>query len=566
LAVLLTDPNSSWLGLVHALKSFGVPFRVTTDVSEALQHKVVLVYPIISGWSLSGPDLKAIAAFPRRGGHLIGVNVLGGGLNEVFGFAEARESRSRFLMKFDPAASPLLSEFTHEMERTISLGNPQKYGEIIGTLGYSGPREEPIAVYDDGSAAITWRSYGDGSAYAIGFDIGDFFFRAHHARHYSAHRSYVNAFEPTGDVVARLIRNIYLQGNPDAVLVGTVPEGRRLSVMFTYDVDADSSYELMVAYAELLRAAGIRGTFNIQTKYVRDFNDAIRFDAAAVQHLHSLARLGMEISSHTVAHSNQFSTFPVGRGDESYPDYRPVVLDRRMTRSGTILGELRVSKYLLENLGATGPVVSFRPGYLAYPNQLPQALAATGYRFSSSMTANKALTHLPFQLNYDREARQEIDVFEIPVTVEDEKPPEMGSRVDEAVALAREISRYGGSFVVLTHPNMLGHKLEFHKTFIAAVQDWAWFGSISDFGNWWAARNAVTVDSHCLQAVCNITVDAPQPIRGLPLRFPQDCEYQENPHSDVAVRPTDGGIVLGRIDGKLTLRCARPWNAADAGP
>jgi len=241
LAVPLTDPDSSWLGLAHALKSFGVPFRVTTDVSEALRHKVVLVYPTVSGRVLSGPELKAIAAYPRRGGHLIGVNVLGGGLNEVFGFAEATESRSRFLMKFDPTTSPVLSEFSHEMEQTISLGNPRKHGEIVGTLGYSRPHEEPLAVYEDGSAAITWRSYGDGRAYAFGFDIGDFFFRAHSARHYAAHRSYVNAFEPTADVVARLIRNIYLQGNPDAVLLGTVPEGRRLSVMFTYDIDTDSS-------------------------------------------------------------------------------------------------------------------------------------------------------------------------------------------------------------------------------------------------------------------------------------------------------------------------------------
>ncbi|HPV82360.1 MAG TPA: hypothetical protein PK866_04510, partial [Nitrospira sp.] len=27
LAILLTDPNSSWLGLAHGLKSIGIPFR-----------------------------------------------------------------------------------------------------------------------------------------------------------------------------------------------------------------------------------------------------------------------------------------------------------------------------------------------------------------------------------------------------------------------------------------------------------------------------------------------------------------------------------------------------------
>jgi peptidoglycan/xylan/chitin deacetylase (PgdA/CDA1 family) len=566
LAVLLTDPDSAWLGLAHALKSFGVPFRITTDVSEALQHKVVLVYPTISGRVLAGPDLKAIAAHPRGGGHLIGINVLGGGLNEVFGFAEARESRRRFRMSFDTARSPLLSEFTHEREQSIPLGDPQAHDETVGTLGFSEPREAPLAVYEDGSAAITWRAFGDGRAYAFGFDIGDFFFRAHHARHFAAHRSYVNAFEPAADVVARLIRNIYLQGNPDAVLLGTVPEGRRLSVMFTYDVDAEPSYEFMVAYGELLHAAGIRGTFFIQTKYLRDFNDVILLDAAAVRNVQALARLGMEIARHTVSHSRQFASFPLGQGDESYPDYRPVVFDLELTRSGTILGELRVSKFLLENLAATEPLVSFRPGYLAYPDRLPQTLAATGYRFSSSMTANKALTHLPFQLNYDSEALQEVDVFEIPATVEDEKPPEMGSRVDEAVALAREIGRYGGSFVVLTHPDMLGHKLEFHKAFIAAVRDWAWFGSVSDFGDWWAARDAVELDSRCEQAICTIDLHAPQAIQGLPLRLPRDCDYQPSPRTDLVVTPDKGGIVLGRLQGKMTLRCARPWNAAESAP
>src|SRR3990167_9349358 len=48
LAILLTDPDSSWLGLAHGLKSIGVPFRITRDVREALTHQVVLVYPMIS--------------------------------------------------------------------------------------------------------------------------------------------------------------------------------------------------------------------------------------------------------------------------------------------------------------------------------------------------------------------------------------------------------------------------------------------------------------------------------------------------------------------------------------
>ncbi len=32
LAIFLTDKNSAWLGLVHGLKTIGVPFRITTNI------------------------------------------------------------------------------------------------------------------------------------------------------------------------------------------------------------------------------------------------------------------------------------------------------------------------------------------------------------------------------------------------------------------------------------------------------------------------------------------------------------------------------------------------------
>ena len=79
LASLLTDPDSAWLGLAHGLKSIGVPFLITHNVQEAIRHQTILVYPTISGKVLSPEALRALAAFPRSGGTLIGVQVRGGG-------------------------------------------------------------------------------------------------------------------------------------------------------------------------------------------------------------------------------------------------------------------------------------------------------------------------------------------------------------------------------------------------------------------------------------------------------------------------------------------------------
>ena len=92
LAVLLTDRDSSWLGLVHGLKSFGSPFTLTEDYQEALKHRVVMVYPVLSGKVMTLEALSALAAFPAKGGTLIATNVLGGCLNELFGFSQAVSS------------------------------------------------------------------------------------------------------------------------------------------------------------------------------------------------------------------------------------------------------------------------------------------------------------------------------------------------------------------------------------------------------------------------------------------------------------------------------------------
>src|SRR5262249_32637616 len=138
-----------------------------------------------------------------------------------------------------------------------------------------------------------------------------------------------------------------------------------------------------VEYARIEQGYGLAGTYFIQTKYVRDWNDDIFFNRAGVEYLKQLRQLGMELGSHSVSHSAMFSRFPLGTGDERYPAYRPFVKERFVTVNGTVLGELRVSRFLLDSLLPGQRTVSFRPGHLQYPFSLPEALAATGYRFSS---------------------------------------------------------------------------------------------------------------------------------------------------------------------------------------
>ena len=550
LAILLTDPDSSWLGLAHGLKSIGIPFRMTRNVHEALAHKVVLVYPMISGKVLKPEELQALAEFPKTGGTLIGVQVLGGGLNHVFGFRDAVASRQRYDMTL-ATADPLLADLTDPREQRLRVGIRDKGIEVMGTYGYT-DASAPLARFDDGTAAVTQVAHGPGRAYAIGVDLGFLLLKGYNNRGEELVKTFDNEFDPTLDVWLRLIKAMYRTAQEEAVTLGTVPFGKSLSVMMTHDVDFTQSIKHAVEYAEYEKRQGVVGTYFIQVKYIRDYNDDIFFNDEGVRYVKQLADLGMELGSHTIAHSRVFNQFPMGSGRESYPSYAPFVKDRTTAYNVSILGELRVSKFLIDHFSGQS-IVSFRPGELSNPFGLPQALLATGYRYSSTATANNSLTHLPYQLNYDRLTDSEVEIFEFPVTIEDEALPKMGDRLPQALEVAKRISRYGGSVVVLIHPNVLDHKLAFEKGFVEGVRTYAWFGSVGEFGRWWAARNRVEVDVVRDADAMRVTLNVPVSLAGLTLEVPPGWEVARsgNPLRGVAQHGTM--VTFPQLQGTYTV-------------
>lgn len=554
LAILLTDPDSSWLGLAHGLKSIGIPFRITRDVHEALSHRVVLVYPMISGKVLTPEALQALATFPKRGGTLIGVQVLGGGLNQVFGFRDAIASRQRYDMRL-AASDPLLAELTDPRERQLRIGIRDKGLDVMGTYGYT-ESTIPLALFDDGTAAITQKTYGRGRAYAIGLDLGFLLLKGYNNRGEELVQTYDNQFDPTLDVWLRLLKSLYRATEERAVTLGTVPFGKSLSVMLTHDVDFTQSIRNAVDYAEYENSQGLVGTYFIQVKYIRDYNDDIFFNDEGVRYLKRLAELGMELGSHTIAHSKVFNRFPLGTGLETYPSYAPFVKDRLTAFNASILGELRVSKFLIDHFSGQS-IVSFRPGELSNPFSLPQALLATGFKYSSTATANNSLTHLPYQLNYDRLTDSEVDIFEFPVTIEDEELPKLGDRLPQALEVARRISRYGGSMVVLIHPNVLDHKLTFEKGFVEGVRPYAWFGSVGEFGRWWAARNQVQIDVVHDAASMRVILTAPQPAAGLTIEVPEGWKLISSVSSPKGIEQRGTVVMFPELQGTQKVQFTR---------
>ncbi len=549
LAILVTDPDSGWLGLAHGLKTIGVPFVLTQDVEQALRHKVVVVYPTISGKVLSQAALQALALHPRKGGTLVGFEILGGGLNEIFGFSEFSASRARATLRFEaPAARAFGLEGKAELE--LPLSGPAGAG---GTYGYTLSSGTALARYPNGEAAIVQRNFGAGNAYAVGVDVGAYIAKAYNGRQ-DLGRNYINAFEPAVDVFLRTLRQIYRAAEPMAVTLETVPDGKRAAVILTHDIDFTRSIENAVAYAEHERAQGVAATYFIQTKYVKDWNDEIFFNARGAALTRQLSALRMEVASHSVSHSRVFSKFTYGDGAEAYPAYVPFVKSKLEAQGGSIQGELRVSRFLLEYAVPGLQVQSFRPGHLEYPFALPQALQANAYRFSSSISSGTALTHLPFQLNYNRENAAETPVFEFPITIEDELARPMTARFDATLTILDQLSRYGGTCVVLIHPDVFDDKFAFLKALIGdAKRRDLWLGSLQDFGRWWAARNQVGLDVALVNGRYVVNAQVPAAAGGLTLRLPAGWQLRSQQLGAGKATQHGDTVRLTDVAGRVTL-------------
>lgn len=551
LALYVRDPSASWLGLLHGLRSAGVPVRVLTDANQALRHRVVLAYPSLTGAN-TPPGLRdALERHVREGGTLIGFSVVGGGLRDVFGFGESEETRG--LRGLELTAANLGFWRAFPAERRVTLADHDE-GDGIPGVRYRQTTHPPLATYDDGGAAITGGPFGRGHAYAVGFDLGHFILRAQGGRFNVPDDAYINSHQPKIDGLLRLLAALYVRGEPDAVLLRTAPHGRDFAALITHDVDYTGSMDNVDAYVRDEVARGIPATYFIQAKYVTDYNDHKFFDITRRAQLQDLAGRGMEIGSHSVAHSDMFREMPLGTGTERYPEYQPFVKTFTSVTGGSILGELRVSKFLLESLsGAT--VTAFRPGHLSLPPALPEALVATGYRYSSSIAAGQARTHLPYRMMHGRSYDASVPVYEFPVTIEDERW-KLGENIDSAIALARAVGRGGGVVNVLIHTDALGGKLAFEQAFHAALRKEAWFGTVSGLGDWWSARDRVQVDvERGKDGRRHVEVFAPAAIDGLTLEVPAGWALEEPREGTPPALQRGTRVVLGplRDGGRVRL-------------
>jgi hypothetical protein len=455
-AVFWTNPGpdpENPLPLVHSLKEMGIPFFITRDLPEALSHRLLILYPSVDSRTFTQPQADQLATFVRQGGFIFAQNVFWGGLQNLFGFHSFAPSRNRHRLVFSVTKDPVTKYLNRPEERETQLGS-ERFPEIIWSNGYvPDPGAEVLAHFDDGSAALLTNSVGKGRVYLLGLSLLDVVLRNQNNHDYEAERHYVNAFEPGADVWLLVLRAWYEAYGKDWVRLATIPGGQRSALLLSHDVDWENSFAPGLDFARIEKANQASSTFFIQTKYVDDANSKAFFFAPSIEILRQLKAGGSTVGSHSIIHSRGFNKFELGSGHETYASYQPRGLGFDTASGATVFGEVRVSKELLDGEIPGQDTTFFRAGHLRVPVSLTEALERSGYQFDSSFTADDVLSNFPFALPRGFGFEEDSEIYEFPVTIEDEESPGFAKRVPQALGVILANAENGAVSVVLIHSN-----------------------------------------------------------------------------------------------------------------
>jgi hypothetical protein len=194
-----------------------------------------------------------------------------------------------------------------------------------------------------------------------------------------------------------LLRGVYEDAaGANAQIRQFAPNGKHAALILTHDIDDITSYERTPVFAQLEHGLGVKATFNFTTSpYDTGWVEAF-YDASGRQEIQQALDLERDIEAHSVGHFPDFHLAPFGSGTESAANYFPQYsYDLNQTLGMSVLGELGVSRWLLEN-DFPITVEGFRSGYLDVPNRFMEGLKETGYRRDSTYAAGVTRGSFPF--------------------------------------------------------------------------------------------------------------------------------------------------------------------------
>jgi len=330
--------NPGWLTFYKSLVMIGVPVKVTTDYTEAVNHSVVLAYEAFTG-TVSSAESTAWENFVNTTGNTLIATTLTTNdttMRSLFGVipdaTTNATSRNLILLQnvtSDPGKN-YMSQFNYSDTRdwqisiwgslnnkgfpTVSYKPDASNGSTVVALAYYSHQSTNV---QEANMAISLNTYnGKGQAIAFGLNIGEYIGLSQGNNTWGIPRDYAATYEPGYDTFLRLIKSMYI--DTAYVTVWPVPSNMGVHYVWSYDIDAEDSWAGAVNVSKNLLDNGIPGTINWQTKIVQDAYD-VNFFTKFWRNISIVEGYGnMELASHSVSHSINLGNFSIGTGLENY--------------------------------------------------------------------------------------------------------------------------------------------------------------------------------------------------------------------------------------------------------
>lgn len=402
------------------------------DISKTLEDYDVVFIIDSKTFNASAEVLEVFNSFIERGGILLADYYSPIVAEPLFGVHISQKENGKGLLKTDTHQKIVVNEhklgdaavwLDDDLEKEIYLCKPGKVSFNVYDLELKNAKS--IANYEDGAVAISCLEKGLGKAYFFGASFKRLVTFPRNNRDISAQRSYSNGFEPGADIVPLLFRGIVESHFPVTVWKHTLPNNYKSVLSITHDVDCSTGYDSTHFFIDYELEHNLAAHYFMTTRYVHDKVSCPYYTQAksttGCEVLNNLLYHNFTVGSHSVGHFEDFGDrekFPLGDMGVSKSTYSPYN-DGENTEGGTVLGELLVSKQILESDGEPD-VVSFRSGHLAFNKYQPEGLEMCGYTVESSFSANDVMTGFPYILYKQQSSTKPlVDVLEIPLHISD---------------------------------------------------------------------------------------------------------------------------------------------------
>lgn len=489
--------NGRFIGAIQVARTAGIPFDTTSNLFTALNYPVILLGSRIVADAFTIGEETALINYVANGGVLIHSNIRDTTFFPMCGISASTNSSTLYNMQFDTAFAPELFYLIDDsLEVEISLGR-SSMGTNYALRYYTTTTSYPLATYENGSCALAYNQFVNGHVYTFGPDLRDLTLRNQLDLDNNAHRTYSNGFEPSTDVIIFLIRNIFGKHVPHLVYTHTSPGTSSSVILLTHDIDSWSGMDTMQVFSSWELSNNIPAHYNITTRYTND-GWMTNFYIGSWSRVNEVKNDGHTLSSHSVGHFPDFdneSRFPYGNTGNIPASYQPFYTGG-ITSNGSVMGELEVSRNLLENDHSVN-IRSFRAGHLAFHDSLIIGLQQLDYEFNSTHSANNILFSYPY-FNYLVRSFNAVEsrILEIPMTISDvfTSDPIDTINYPQKVGIWTRVTRKyvanNAPINLLIHPNRMW-KLTAQQMYFDSIPNDLLPYSFEEYGEFWRKRDSL---------------------------------------------------------------------------